>query len=117
MNPVCGEAPPGRALGDPVPQFGRPVRHVDQVDPAQDPAVAVAVDQDVEVAEPGLLLGEQRPEPLVEVREVVVAPVGYRRGEVRPVLLFELQKRGGVVGAEAFESGHASMLGPPGLPA
>ncbi len=68
------------------------------------------------MAEPGLLLGEQRPVPLVEVREVGVAPVGYRRGEVRPVLLFELQERGGVVGAEAFESGHASMAGRGGCP-
>ncbi|MDX3238828.1 hypothetical protein PV392_24680 [Streptomyces sp. ME03-5709C] len=61
------------------------------------------------MAEPAVLLGERRPVPLVEVRDVVVAPVGCRRGEVRPVLLSELRQRQGVVGAEASESGYASM--------
>lgn len=48
-------------LADPVPQLGGTVGHIDQVHPADE--VALGVQDDVEVADPGVLFGQQRRVP------------------------------------------------------
>jgi hypothetical protein len=68
----------------------------------------------VEVVLSGGLPGEQLPKPDVERDEVVVAAVGNRGGEVRPVVALEVEERRLVVRSETFESKAINHHGPSG---
>jgi hypothetical protein len=82
---------------DPVPELGRAVLELNQIEPAEH--VAVLADQDVEDAGASLLLAQQLVERLVEMVEERVAPIGDEGGKVGAVRQLESQYRWGVFSA------------------
>jgi hypothetical protein len=71
---------------------------------------AILGDEDVEGADAGLLLGQQRAVPLGELVEELIAPVRDRGSEVGAVRQFEGQDRRGMVGSQALQLGHRPTL-------
>lgn len=64
----------------------------------------------MKMAHTGLLLREQAAKPLLEFREVVIAPVGYRHREIGAVLPLEHEHGSGMVKPKAFDHGHRSTV-------
>ena len=96
-----GESLAAGLLRDPVAELSRPVLEVDQVHPADHRTGLVH--QDVELADPGLLLGQAGRVNGREGREVLVTAVPHPRGEVLAVLQLEREDGVGVRGGETLQ--------------
>ena len=77
----------GNLLRDSVADLRCPVREVVRVEATEDRSLLV--DEHVTDAHPGLLLGQQRAMALEEPLKKLVAAIGDRSGEIRPVLQLE----------------------------
>src|SRR5215468_4843054 len=102
-------------LRNPVPEHGRAVFKIVEVEPAE--YRAILANEHVEDAGASLLLGQGGVVLLSEVVVELIAAVGDKGGEVGAVRQFEGQDHRGMISAQTLQLGHRpTLLSSSGVP-
>lgn len=94
-NRGCWHPAAGDALVNPVAEFRNAALVKDKVEPPQD--MTFLVDEQVESADPVGLIFQQCLVPLIEIFEVLIAPVGNPSSEIGAIAPFEGPDRRGAM--------------------